>query len=216
MFYHVRDATTAAEFDERWSKFEEKFGTKPRMQTYLRDEIYRKRERWGLPWVDTAYHANMMSTSIGEAFHSLLASGKSANRNLSHFFQLVDASIVRQAEKHNIRCAKKDTELLSLSSNHIPGLVLPSSVKLLSPHAFSILSSLNESASRMRVVPTHTAEVHHLATWEATNLISSNGRGKKLHLPAEQTQNQRSGSETRVLEGVLSRSASLPKVSVCR
>jgi hypothetical protein len=161
----VRLASTEEEFEARWANFQETYGAKPKMQAYLQKEIYSLRDRWVLAWVDSSYHAGIMATSIGEAFHSMLADGNSANRSLSQLFKLIDGIVVTQAERHNVKCVKWDEELLQMAPSRLPGLVLPSIVKLLSRHAFEKMEIRELDSSRFSVHLVERSDVQYVRSW---------------------------------------------------
>lgn len=169
-FFHVRDAKTEAEFDSRWKTFVANFDAKPAMVAYLQNEIFPHRERWGLAWVDCAYHAGLMATSLGESFHSLLASGVSAHRTHPQLFQLVDSISLMQLQKHNRRISEWEQEKLKLEESSIPGFVLPSVLGLLSAHAFQEMRTLQLQSTRMTVKQIPRTDVLVCSSWNVFDL----------------------------------------------
>lgn len=189
-------------FEERFKLFTGKYdGNNLLLRTYLVAHFYDLRTRLVLVWTGNRFCANFGSTGIGEAFHSLLASGTSSSNTLSDVLKKVDAITVKQIQANKKNASKWEIDLAALSENDLGGFVLASVCTLLSGSSFHVLMGRNVQSMFHSVHGVSVADDMGLQSWKVKDRRFSDG---VEHLVTERLWGDESGSTYSLIKRNLS------------
>ena len=166
-FYKLRAISAIDDFDLAWTMFYSTYGSNDSARKYLDQQLFELRQFWVIAWTGSVFGGGLRTTGISESFHSLLASGKSANNSLIDVLQLCDEIMVRQCEKSLRKAAKHEESLEKFKLSDLGGFVVPSVLALLSGHALEKLQESVVSSNFCSVSKLHESE---LPAWRVSDL----------------------------------------------